>query len=72
MPAACILLYAASVAAPLVLFAVLIWNGIERRLATAAHERFVRERRMPAPAATVLMLPRLAPIVIRPSDRHVA
>jgi hypothetical protein len=44
MPLAYLMLCGASVLAPIILFGIAIWTGIERQLALAALERRVRER----------------------------
>jgi hypothetical protein len=44
MPQPFLLLDTAALAAPLLLFGILIWTGLERRLELAAKERRVRAR----------------------------
>lgn len=72
MPQAFILLYGAALAAPLVLFGILIWSGLEQRLELGAKERLVRSRIMQprvAPAASLVLIPVAAPAVISPRRR---
>ncbi|HUK58513.1 MAG TPA: hypothetical protein VLV50_04720 [Stellaceae bacterium] len=57
MPEAYLVLWGASLLAPIFLFGIAIWTGIERQLALAALERRVRERRGRAgPLATLVRL----------------
>jgi hypothetical protein len=67
MPQAFILLYGAALATPLLLFGILIWTGLERRLELAAKEHLVRGRIMEprfAPAASLTLIT-LAPQTVR-------
>jgi hypothetical protein len=61
MPQVFLLLYGAALAAPLLLFAILIATGLERRLDLRARERLVRARIMhprvaPAAALTLVVI----------------
>lgn len=59
---ASLVLYGGSVLAPVLLFGVLIWSGIERLAALAALERRVRERILrPRPVAPELWFAALTP-----------
>ena len=75
MPQVCILVYGAALAAPLVLFGILIWTGLERQLEFAAKERLVRNRIMQprlAPSLTLVALARSTVVAMRPRGRTAA
>ena len=77
MPQAFVLVYSAALAAPLVLFAVLIWTGLERRLELAAKERLVRSlimqpRVAPAASLTLVAWARSTVTAVRPRSRTAA
>jgi hypothetical protein len=77
MPQACILLYGAALAAPLVLFAILICTGLERRFELAAKERLLRGRTVepqaaPAASLTLVAWARSTAISVRPRSRTAA
>ena len=73
MPQAFFLLYGAALAAPLFLFGILIWTGLERRLGLAAKERLMRGRIMQprvAPAAALTLV--AAPVTLPHRGRSAA
>jgi hypothetical protein len=67
MPQVSLLLDAAGLGAPLVLFGILIWTEIEERREIAARDHLVRSRllrpRSLSPAALTLVMPASAPAI---------
>jgi len=66
MPQVSLLLYAAALGAPLVLFGILIWTELEQRLEIAARDHLVRSRLLrprTSPAALALVMPAPAPVI---------
>jgi hypothetical protein len=67
MPQVSLLLDAAALGAPLVLFGILIWTEIEERLEIAARDHLVRSRllgpRGLSPVALTLVIPASAPAI---------
>ncbi len=78
MPQVSLLLDAAALGAPLVLFGILIWTGIEKRFDIAAKDQLVRSRllrpRSASPVALALVMPAQAPVIAttQPSARTAA
>ncbi len=74
MPAAYLVLCGASVLAPLILFGIAIWTGVERQFALAALEHRVRTHTLrPQRLAQVIWLaPDTPPFVPRPRSSRSA
>jgi hypothetical protein len=73
MPQALLLLDSAALGAPLVLFGILIWTGLERRLELGARERLVRARIMqPRFVPAALTLVAVAPATVTLPRRRTA